>query len=68
MTESQRTRDRATALTWMRGCEDWNDCWRDCYDAALSAITEDRLDDVERTWATTSTYWKLTHGVSPRDI
>lgn len=66
--ESNCTHERAAALTWMRGCEEWNDCWRDCYQNALESVVEDRLDDAEREWATTSTYWKLTHGEPVNDV
>ena len=59
---SQRTRDRATALAWSRGCEQDNPCWSECFDAALNAVVEGDLDDYERTRATISNYWHLTRG------
>jgi hypothetical protein len=58
---SNRTRERALALTWARGCVQDNPCWIDCYDAAWWSVTEGELDDWEREQATTGTYWRYTH-------
>ena len=45
---SRRTYERATALTFLRGCVQDNPCWPECFDAAKSTITEGRMDEWER--------------------
>ena len=46
--DSRRTHERATALTFLRGCVQENPCWGECFDAAKSTITEGRMDERER--------------------
>lgn len=46
--KSERTRQRAIALTFLRGCETWNPCWDNCYEAAFATITEYGMDEWER--------------------
>lgn len=48
--------DRATALTWARGCEQWNPCWSECWEAARDTIVDDDLDDWEKPRATIEQY------------
>lgn len=40
---SKRTHQRATALALLRGCDQLNDCWRDCYEAAHATVEDGRM-------------------------
>jgi len=62
--ESVRTQNRATALAWARGCQQWNDCWHECREAALDSILDGDLDEFDAAHATTGTYWRYTTGAT----
>jgi len=57
---SNRLKQRATALTWTRGCVQENDCWDDCYESSLHKIQEGRMDEWDRQYATVKQYRELT--------
>ncbi len=57
---SSRAHQRATALTWARGCDQSNDCWDDCYEFALDDVRSGELEDWDRQYATVKQYRKYT--------